>query len=64
MIDNEEFYARTFLNAGEIDLEIEKLETEKIDKRSKEFKEWKNKMNFLIEKYNNEVGHKAMKIIK
>lgn len=65
MID-EDFYQRTFLNAGEIDLEIEKLEKEEdsYDKRSKEYKEWKNKINHLIMKFNQEVGHKALKIYK
>lgn len=56
-------FKKQYLNAAEIKEEIERLEFEedKIDKRTKEYKLWKEKMNFLIDMYNVKVGWTAYK---
>ena len=56
-------FKKQYLNAAEIRDEIERLEYEedKIDKRKKEYKLWKEKMNFLIDMYNAKVGWSAYK---
>lgn len=64
-IDDSEMnlFKKQYINAGEVKEEIEKLEYEedKLDKRKKEYKLWKDKMNFLIDMYNIKVGWKAYK---
>ncbi len=64
-IDDSEMnlFKKQYINAGEVKDEIEKLEYEedKLDKRKKEYKLWKDKMNFLIDMYNIKVGWKAYK---
>jgi len=59
-------FNKQYLNAVEIHEEIERLEDEeaKLDKRTKEHKLWKEKINFLIDMYNVKVGWKAYKNIK
>ena len=59
-------FNKQYLNAVEIHEEIERLEDQKttIDKRKKEYKLWKEKINFLIDMYNVKVGWKAYKNIK
>jgi hypothetical protein len=59
-------FNKQYLNAVEIIQEIERLEDEeaKLDKRKKEHKLWKEKINFLIDMYNVKVGWKAYKNIK
>jgi hypothetical protein len=59
-------FNKQYLNAVEIIQEIERLEDEelKLDKRTKEHKLWKEKINFLIDMYNVKVGWKAYKNIK
>lgn len=59
-------FNKQYLNAAEIHQEIERLEDEevKIDKRKKEHRLWKEKINFLIDMYNVKVGWKAYKNIK
>lgn len=56
-------FKKQYINAAEVKDEIEKLEYEedKIDKRKKEYRLWKEKMNFLIDMYNVKVGWKAYK---
>jgi Zn-finger nucleic acid-binding protein len=64
-IDDSEMnlFKKQYINAAEVREEIEKLEYEedKLDKRKKEYKLWKEKMNFLIDMYNVKVGWKAYK---
>lgn len=64
-IDDSEMnlFKKQYINAAEVRDEIEKLEYEedKLDKRKKEYKLWKEKMNFLIDMYNVKVGWKAYK---
>ena len=59
-------FNKQYLNAIEIIQEIERLEDEeeKLDKRTKEHKLWKEKINFLIDMYNVKIGWKAYKNIK
>ena len=59
-------FKKQYLNVVEIHEEIERLEDEesKLDKRKKEYKLWKEKINFLIDMYNVKVGWKAYKNIK
>jgi len=59
-------FKKQYLNAAEIHEEIERLEDEetKLDKRKKEYRLWKEKINFLIDMYNVKVGWKAYKNIK
>jgi len=59
-------FKKQYLNVVEIHEEIERLEDQKatIDKRKKEYKLWKEKINFLIDMYNVKVGWKAYKSIK
>lgn len=64
-IDDSEMnlFKKQYINAGGVKEEIEKLEYEedKLDKRKKEYKLWKDKMNFLIDMYNIKIGWKAYK---
>jgi hypothetical protein len=59
-------FQKQYLNAAEIKDEIERLEDEqeKVDKRKKEYRLIKDKINFLIDMYNVKVGWKAYKNIK
>lgn len=59
-------FNKQYLNAIEIIQEIERLEDEeeKLDKRTKEHKLWKEKINFLIDMYNVKIGWKAYKNVK
>jgi hypothetical protein len=59
-------FKKQYLNAAEIKEEIERLEFEedKIDKRKKEYRLWKERVNFLIDMYNIKVGWAAYKKIK
>lgn len=59
-------FNKQYLNAVQIHEEIERLEDEesKLDKRKKEHRLWKEKINFLIDMYNVKVGWKAYKNIK
>lgn len=59
-------FKKQYLNVVEIHEETERLEDEevKLDKRKKEYKLWKEKINFLIDMYNVKVGWKAYKNIK
>lgn len=54
---------RIYLNAGEIESEIQKLEQkmESVDKRTKDFDVLKSELNNLFNLYNKEVGFKAYK---
>ncbi len=60
-MEEEEFYTKEFSNLGEIDILIEKMENNIPDKRTKDYEEFKNKINFLFEKYNKLAKFKAFK---
>jgi len=63
-MDLEELKTKEWENAGAIALEIFKLEGNIPDKRTKEYNEWKEKVNFLYEKYNEVANFAAFKLIK
>lgn len=50
------FFSKQYLNLGEVNAEIEKMEADIPDKRTKEYEKWKEKVNFLINIYNT-LGH-------
>lgn len=62
-MEEEEFFNKVYVNAGELDLEIQKLELFEPDKRTKEFKSWKDKINHLYKLYNAMVKFKCYKLI-
>jgi len=60
--DDQKFYSKQYLNAGDLRENIEKLEaSEPSDKRTKEHKKWAEKLNFLCTMYNIKVGYRAYK---
>lgn len=59
--DDLAFFSKEYTNAGILNQEIEKLEDNIPDKRTKEFQKWKDKINFLIDIYNRIGGFKAYK---
>jgi hypothetical protein len=54
---------KEYTNCGEIKDEIDTLEDNIPDKRTKEYKEWQKKINFLFEKYNKCCNFTAYKLI-
>lgn len=54
-------FSKVWVNAGEINLAIEKLESIIPDKRTKDYQGWLKKVNFLIDLYNKEIKFKAYK---
>lgn len=56
-------FKKQYLNLADIKEEIEKLEDEmeKLDKRKKDYKLAKDKINFLINMYNAKAGWKVYK---
>lgn len=60
--DDAAFFGKEYLNLGEVNNEIEKLENVVPDKRKKqEYEQWKTKINFLIEVYNKLCQFKSFK---
>lgn len=59
-------FKKQYLNLADIKEEIENLEDqmEKLDKRKKEYKLAKDKINFLIDMYNIKAGWKVFKPMK
>jgi len=59
-------FKKQYLNLADIHDEIERLEDEmkKLDKRKKEYKLAKDKINFLIDMYNIKAGWKVYKPLK
>ena len=59
-------FKKQYLNLADIKEEIEHLEDqmEKLDKRKKEYKLAKDKINFLIDMYNAKAGWKVFKPLK
>jgi hypothetical protein len=59
--DEMSLFNKQYISLGELQEEIEKLENEgeKLDKRKKEYKAWKDKINFLIDVYNTKSKYKT-----
>lgn len=63
MEEENEFFEKKYENAGELDMVIEELENKQPDKRTKEYRIWRNKINHLYSLYNTEVKHKIYKLL-
>ncbi len=59
--DDKDFYGREWTNLGEINNKIEEMENNIPDKRTKEYEEFKTKVNFLIDLYNKNAHYKSFK---
>jgi hypothetical protein len=59
--DEMSLFKKQYVSLGELQEEIDKLEDEgeKLDKRKKEYKAWKDKINFLIDMYNAKSKYKT-----
>ena len=59
--DEMSLFKKQYVSLGELQEEIDKLEEggEKLDKRKKEYKAWKDKINFLIDMYNAKSKYKT-----
>ena len=59
--DEMSLFKKQYVSLGELQEEIDKLEEEgeKLDKRKKEYKTWKDKINFLIDMYNAKSKYKT-----
>ena len=62
--EEESIFRKQYINAADLQEEINKQEDIKHDKRSKEYKLWKENINFLINMYNKRVGYKYYNPIK
>lgn len=64
--DEMSLFKKQYISLGELQEEIGKLEEEgeKLDKRKKEYKAWKDKINFLIDVYNAKSKYKIYNKIK
>lgn len=61
--DNSLFFSKQYVNLGELNFAIEKLENNcPTKKRSEEHKEWKVKINFLMQMYNKLAKYKYYEI--
>jgi hypothetical protein len=67
-VDDDEMslFKKQYVSLGELQEEIGNLEEEgeKIDKRTKEYKAWKEKINFLIDVYNAKSKYKIYNKVK
>lgn len=59
-----DIFKKKYENCAQVDEDIEKLENEIPDKRTKEYREWKEKMNYLFLLYNKFVKFKAFAPIR
>jgi hypothetical protein len=64
--DEMSLFKKQYVSLGELQEEIGKLEEEgeKLDKRKKEYKAWKDKINFLIDVYNAKSKYKIYNKVK
>jgi hypothetical protein len=64
--DEMSLFKKQYVSLGELQEEIDKLEEEgeKLDKRKKEYKAWKDKINFLIDVYNAKSKYKTYNKVK
>jgi hypothetical protein len=64
--DEMSLFNKQYVSLGELQEEIDKLEEEgeKLDKRKKEYKAWKDKINFLIDVYNAKSKYKTYNKVK
>ena len=60
----EEIMSKSYENLGHISFDIFELEDTEPDKRTKEHKEWKEKINFLFDKYNTLANDYIYKLLK
>ena len=60
--DNREIRTN-FVNCGDVQEEIDRLQNKEPDKRKKEWKIWKNQLNELFNKYNSLIEDKIYKLI-
>ena len=63
-LTKEELKEKKYINAGEINQDIEELEKLQPDGRTKEYNEWEEKINYLYGIYNKMINFAAYKIIK
>ncbi len=59
--DDLALFSKEYLNLGHINDAITELETSIPDKRTKDYEEWKKKVNFLIDMYNSRASFKSFK---
>ena len=64
--DEMSLFNKQYVSLGELQEEIGKLEEEgeNLDKRKKEYKAWKDKINFLIDVYNAKSKYKTYNKVK
>jgi len=64
--DELSLFNKQYLSLGELQEKIDQLEEEgeKLDKRKKEYKEWKDRINFLIDMYNAKSKYKTYNKVK
>lgn len=64
--DEMSLFKKQYVNLVELQGEIDKLkeEGEKLKKRTKEYKEWKKKINFFIDVYNAKSKYKTYNKVK
>jgi hypothetical protein len=64
--DEMSLFNKQYLSLGELQEKIDQLEEEekKLDKRKKEYKEWKDRINFLIDMYNAKSKYKTYNKVK
>lgn len=62
-MDYTKYSTKEYKFAGELDEDIEYLEANSPDKRTKEYSEWKTVINSLYARYNEIVGFKCYKQI-
>lgn len=62
--DDLALFSREYANLGEINNAIEKLEANPVDKRTKEYEQYKTKFNFLVDLYNSRASYKSFKKIE
>ncbi len=62
--DDLALFSREYANLGEINSAIEKLESNPVDKRTKEYEQYKTKFNFLVDLYNARASYKSFKKIE
>jgi hypothetical protein len=60
----EEEEIKEYVNCGDLQDDIDYLEDHIPDKRTKEYRDWMEKINNLMKKYNSSANEKIYKLIK